>query len=101
MRSKSCYSFDLCPGVELGIPRVAVIIFLLFPLTEVDPAGQFTDYRKVDTATDVFFKGEIFTRDSEAKLQGRRLPNVESSLRSLRRPCSGRTGPVPYFCLKK
>ena len=55
MRRKSCYSFDLCTGVELGIPRVAVIIFLLFPLTEVDPAGQFTDYRKVDTATDVFF----------------------------------------------
>ena len=36
-------------------------------------------------------------RVSEAKLQGRRLPNVLSSLRSLRRPCSGRTGPVPYF----
>ena len=34
---------------------------------------------------------------SEAKLQGRRLPKVWSSLRSLRRPCSGRTGPVPYF----
>ena len=42
-------------------------------------------------------RGEILTRDSEAKLQGRRLPNVQSSLRSLRRPCSGRTGPVPYF----
>lgn len=36
-------------------------------------------------------------RESEAKLQGRRLPKVLSSLRSLRRPCSGRTGPVPYF----
>lgn len=36
-------------------------------------------------------------RESEAKLQGRRLPKVWSSLRSLRRPCSGRTGPVPYF----
>ena len=37
-------------------------------------------------------------RVSEAKLQGRRLPKVFSSLRSLRRPCSGRMGPVPYFC---
>lgn len=36
-------------------------------------------------------------RVSEAKLQGRRLPKVWSSLRSLRRPCSGRMGPVPYF----
>ena len=35
---------------------------------------------------------------SEAKLQGRRLPKVFSSLRSFRRPCSGRMGPVPYFC---
>ena len=56
MRSESCYPFDLFTGVGLGIPRVAVIIFLLFPLAEVDPAGQFTDYRKVDTATDVFFQ---------------------------------------------
>ncbi len=38
-------------------------------------------------------------RESEAKLQGRRLPKVRSSLRSLRRPCSGRMGPVPYFCV--
>ncbi len=38
-------------------------------------------------------------RESEAKLQGRRLPKVRSSLRSLRRPCSGRMGPVPYFCM--
>lgn len=37
-------------------------------------------------------------RESEAKLQGRRFPKVWSSLRSLSRPCSGRTGPVPYFC---
>lgn len=36
-------------------------------------------------------------RVSEAKLQGRRLPKVWSSLRSLSRPCSGRMGPVPYF----
>ena len=37
------------------------------------------------------------TRLSEAKLHGRRFPNVDSDLRSERRPCSGRTGPVPYF----
>ena len=42
--------------------------------------------------------GEMEVRESEAKLQGRRLPKVESCLRSLRRPCSGRMGPVPYFC---
>ena len=38
------------------------------------------------------------TRDSEAKLHGLRFPKVPSSLRSLRRPCSGRTAPVPHFC---
>ena len=36
--------------------------------------------------------GELSTRESDAKLQGRRLPKVPSSLRSWRRPCSGRTG---------
>lgn len=41
--------------------------------------------------------GEMETRLSDAKLHGRRLPNVWSDLRRERRPCSGRTGPVPYF----
>src|SRR3954471_16401911 len=42
-------------------------------------------------------RGELSTRDGAAKLQGRRLPNVPISLRSLRIPCSGRTAPVPHF----
>ena len=41
--------------------------------------------------------GERSTRESEAKLHGRRLPKAESDLRSFRRPCSGRTAPVPHF----
>ena len=41
--------------------------------------------------------GETSTKDSEAKKQGRRLPKVPSSLRSLRMPCSGRTAAVPHF----
>lgn len=44
------------------------------------------------------FRGEISTRESEAKLQGRRFPNVSISFRSFSRPCSGRTFPVPHFC---
>lgn len=38
------------------------------------------------------------TRVGEAKEQGRRLPKVERDLRRVRRPCSGRTEPVPHFC---
>ena len=45
--------------------------------------------------------GDLETRDSEAKEQGRRLPKVPSSLRSLRRPCSGRTLPVPHFYVRR
>ena len=37
------------------------------------------------------FRGEILVRVGEAKEQGRRLPKVESDLRSWRMPCSGRT----------
>ena len=36
--------------------------------------------------------------ESEAKKHGLRLPNVPISLRSFKRPCSGRTAPVPHFC---
>jgi len=43
------------------------------------------------------FRGEAETREGAAKKQGRRLPKVWSVLRSLRRPCSGRTLPVPHF----
>ena len=43
------------------------------------------------------FKGEMSTKDSEAKLQGRRLPYVPICLRRARIPCSGRTFPVPHF----
>lgn len=42
-------------------------------------------------------RGEYWTRESAAKLQGRRLPNALRALRSLRRPCSGRTAPVPHL----
>lgn len=42
--------------------------------------------------------GEMETREGEAKEQGRRLPNVERDLRRERRPCSGRTVPVPHSC---
>lgn len=41
--------------------------------------------------------GDPSTSESEAKKQGLRLPNVPISLRNLRRPCSGRTAPVPHF----
>lgn len=51
----------------------------------------------VPAATEAL-SGEISTRDSDAKKQGRRLPKVPISLRSLRIPCSGRTLPVPHFC---
>jgi hypothetical protein len=42
-------------------------------------------------------RGDDSTRESDAKKHGRRFPNVPSSLRSLRMPCSGRTFPVPHF----
>jgi len=43
------------------------------------------------------FRGDRAARVGDAKKQGRRLPNVPRDLRSLRRPCSGLTEPVPYF----
>lgn len=43
------------------------------------------------------FRGDRDASVGEAKKQGRRLPNVFISLRSLRRPCSGRMGPTPYL----
>jgi hypothetical protein len=42
--------------------------------------------------------GDESTSESEAKKHGRRFPNVPSSLRSFKIPCSGRTLPVPHFC---
>lgn len=42
-------------------------------------------------------RGEVSTRASEAKKQGRRLPYADISLRRRSRPCSGRTLPVPHF----
>ncbi len=44
------------------------------------------------------FSGEMETSEGEAKEHGRRLPNVERDLRRVRRPCSGRTAPVPHSC---
>ena len=41
--------------------------------------------------------GDFCIREGEAKLQGRKFPKAFISLRSFRRPCSGRTRPVPYF----
>lgn len=43
------------------------------------------------------FNGECANRDSLAKFAGRMLAYRPSALRSLRRPCSGRTGPTPHF----
>lgn len=52
--------------------------------------------KSVPSQTDCF-RGERAAKDGEAKKQGRRLPKVPISFRRRRRPCSGRTLPVPYF----
>lgn len=43
------------------------------------------------------FNGECASNDSDAKFAGRMLAYNPSAFRSLRRPCSGRTGPTPHF----
>lgn len=43
------------------------------------------------------FNGECASNDSEAKFAGRMLAYRPSAFRSLRRPCSGRTGPTPHL----
>lgn len=61
----------------------------------IPPVSSRTMQKSTPLHTDSL-SGENCTSDSAAKLHGRRFPNVPSSFRRRRSPCSGRTAPVPH-----
>ena len=83
-------SFSTCETVLLH-RKSEVLVMLLCP------SRGWTMVKFVPRQTSAL-RGEASTRLSEAKKHGRRLPKVCSSFRSLSRPCSGRTVPVPHSC---
>ena len=56
MRRQPRNPLNLRPGVRLRIPSVAVVVFLLLPLPEVDAPGQLADYCEVDATAYILFE---------------------------------------------
>ena len=56
MRRQPRHALNLCPGIGFRVPSVPVVVFLLFPLPEVDAPRQLADDGEVDPAADVLFE---------------------------------------------
>ena len=56
MRRQPRDALNLRPGIRLGVPRVPVVVLLLFPLPKVYAPRQLADDGEVDAAADGFFE---------------------------------------------
>jgi hypothetical protein len=104
-------SLDFGDGVDHGIPCYALFILFL-PLSKVYSKLTLHKLDKEDvqrpptssrrTMMSVPFaisglRGEYCNKASEAKLAGRMFAYRSRAFRSLKIPCSGRTGPTPHL----
>lgn len=83
-------ALDLGLAVGLRVQGEAGPVVLRSP-KYMPPVSSRTTTKSAPRQTSAL-RGDLSTRESEPKLQGLRFPQVPSSLRRARIPCSGRTG---------